>query len=224
MLRQRAWGEAILARLEETFVPPELTKHVREFRAAQNGLATATRRARKARERRDGVLSALARADGALERAILGLGKRLVSSGLARKKSPFAGRSSFAPKQLVALDHAPEVAEVQRLLATFRGERITAPLRRVLISCAENAAALERARAQVQTTQTSYTRALEARDALLQRWTTALARLKRRAAEVWSDVPETVAHVFAPLDEEAVDEVLDLRPVLPTVMNGVHTT
>ena len=33
MLRQRAWGEAILARLLETFVPPELAKHVREFKA-----------------------------------------------------------------------------------------------------------------------------------------------------------------------------------------------
>jgi hypothetical protein len=59
---------------------------------------------------------------------------------------------------------------------------------------------------------------------LLQRWTTSLARLKRRAVEVWADAPETVAHVFAPLEEETIDDVLDLRPVLPTVMNGVHTT
>jgi hypothetical protein len=32
-----------------------------------------------------------------------------------------------------------------------------------------------------------------------------------------------VAQVFAPLEEDAIEDVLDLRPVLPTVMNGVHT-
>jgi hypothetical protein len=46
MLRQRAWGEAILERLDDTYVPPELTKYVREFRSSQSGLEAATRRAK----------------------------------------------------------------------------------------------------------------------------------------------------------------------------------
>jgi hypothetical protein len=116
------------------------------------------------------------------------------------------------------------VLEVQKLLSTFRGERVSVPVRKALVACAENAQGLERARAKVQSAQVIYSRAIEARDALLQRWTTSLARLKRRAGEVWSDAPETVAHIFASLDDEPRSEILDLRPVLPTVMNGVHTS
>src|SRR5262249_16607994 len=134
MQRQRAWGEAIVSRLDEKCLPPELSKHVREFRAAQAGLDGATRRARRARERRGAAPQGLARADGALERAVLALAKRLVSSGIASKKSPFEDRSPFAPKQLAALDHAREVDEVEKLLATFRGQRVGVPVRRALVS------------------------------------------------------------------------------------------
>jgi hypothetical protein len=223
MLRQRAWGEAILNRLEDSDVPADLAKHVRDFKVAQAGLEGATRRARKARERRDAGLQALARADGALERAILTLGKRLVSAGLATKKNAFEGRAAHTPAELAALDHGREVAEVGKLLATFRGQRVAAPVRKAIASCAEHAVLLDRARARVQALQTAYARALEGRDGLLQRWTTALARLKRRASEIWADSPETVAQIFAPLEDDQIEEILDLRPVLPTIMNGVHT-
>ena len=223
MLRQRAWGEAILSRLQDSVVPSELARHVRDFKIAQLGLEGATRRARRARERRDTALQAMARADGALERAILTLGRRLVSAGLAPKKNPFDGRSSYAPADLAALEHAREAAEVGKLLATFRGQRVAAPVRKAIGSCAEHALVLDRARVRVRMMQVAYARALDARDGLLLRWTTALARLKRRASEVWADDPETVVHLFAPAADAPLDEILDVRPVLPTVMNGVHT-
>jgi hypothetical protein len=40
---------------------------------------------------------------------------------------------------------------------------------------------------------------------------------------VWSATPETAMQVFAPLDDEEPATVLDLRPVLPTMVNGIHT-
>jgi hypothetical protein len=227
ILRQRAWGETILNRLDDCYVPPELTRHVRAFRSAQAGLLTATRKAKTARERRDAALSALARADGALERALVTLGKKLVAAGLGAKKAPF-GRASPTPAQIAALDHTREVAEVNRLVNRLGGVRAPGQakggIRKALSACGAAATALEKARAAVNATQRIYVRTLDARDALLDKWTTALARLERRAHEVLSEDAEMLAQVFAPLD--AGDEpttVLDLRPPLPNVMNGVHT-
>ncbi len=224
ILRQRDWGKAILNRLDDTYVPPELTRHVRAFKAAQMGLAAATRHARTERERRDAALQALGRADGTLERAVLGLGKRLAAAGLGPRWNPFARRSGFTPLQLVQLDHAREVAETERLLARFRGVRTATPVKKALAACSEASRSVEGARARVQASQQAYARALDVRDALLHKWTTALARLERRAKEVWADNPEMVAQIFLPLEEDEASTFLDLRPVLPNVMNGVHTS
>jgi hypothetical protein len=215
----------VLNRLDDSYVPPELTRHVRAFRAAQAGLAAATRRAKTARQRRDAALSALARADGALERTLLGLAKRIVAAGLGAKKAPFTGLSPKTPAQIAALDHVHEVAEVERLVGKIRGIRAPRLVKRAIAACAAAAAALERARTGVLTAQQTYARTLDARDALLDKWTTSLARLQRRAEEVLSENAEMLAHIFAPpVDDDEPRTVLDLRPALPNVMNGVHTT
>jgi hypothetical protein len=224
ILRQRAWGETILSRLDECYIPPELGRYVRAFRAAQRGLDAATRKAKAARERRDAALTRTAKADGALERAVVALGKRLVASGLGAKRTPF-GRTWRTPAQIAALDHAHEVAEVRRLVARLRGtKQARGVLGKALHACASAASALDRARTAVLAAQEGYARAVDARDELLHAWTTALARLERRADEVLKDDPASLVRLFAPLDED--DEprtVLDLRPALPNVMNGVHT-
>src|SRR5512140_1747694 len=111
LLRQRAWGEVILERLDATYVPPELTRPVRAFKAAQGALAASTKRARLARERRDAALSAVGRADGSLERAVLTLGKRLAAAGLGPAKDPFAGLSPLRPAQSIAMEPPRAAAE-----------------------------------------------------------------------------------------------------------------
>ena len=224
ILRQRAWGEAILDRLDDTYVPPELTKHVRAFKAAQAGLVSATRRATAERERRDAALLAVGRADGALERAVLGLGKKLRAVGLGEPNNPFAGRSSQSPAKLVLLEPPRAARETARVLAKLRGVKAPSAVKKAMAACAEASRAVEAACARVETAQKSYARALDARDALLHKWTTALARLRRRADQVWSESPDVLALIFAPLGEDEVAAVLDLKPVLPTVMNGVHTS
>jgi hypothetical protein len=224
LLRQRAWGEAILARLDDTYVPPELTRHVRTFKAAHGALVAATKRATLAREKRDQALSAVGRADGSLERAILTLGKRLAGAGLGPDKDPFAGHSSLKPGQIVALEPARAAAEMLRVVARLQRVKAPAPVKKAMAACAEAARAIGTASVRVEAAQKEYARAIDARDALLHKWTTALARLERRAEQVWRDRPDNLARIFAAQGEEEPETVFDLRPALPNVMNGVHTS
>ncbi len=223
LLRQRAWGEVILERLDETYVPLELTRHVRTFKAAHAGLVATTRRATVARERRDTAFAAVGRADGSLERAVLTLGKRMAAAGLGPEKDPFAGRSPLRPAQIVALEPTRAAAETVRVLARLKNEKVPASVKKAMSACAEAARGIAAASARVDAAQKEYARALDARDALLSKWTTALARLRRRAEQVWSDTPENLARVFASTGDEEPETVFDLHPVLPNLMNGVHT-
>jgi hypothetical protein len=222
ILRQTAWGAAILSRIDDTYIPPDLTRFAAAFRVAQAALARTTRKAKTARERRDAALSKLARADAALERALLSLGKRLVSAGLTARKR----RSAFSAVHITTLDPARQAQAVRRLVGPVTSGRTTPPLVRKAATASMAAASkVETVRAQLQTAQRHYVCALEARDLLLDRWTVALARLQRRAEETFAGNVELYAHIFAPLGEGTDDEprtVADLAPVLPGVMNGVH--
>jgi hypothetical protein len=97
-----------------------------------------------------------------------------------------------------------------------------APLqvRRAARPCAIALAALETARSRCASAQRTYARAKEARDALLENWTIALARLQRGAHDLLGD---DAAQIFAPL-EDGTSRAIEIRPVLPNVMNGVHTS
>jgi hypothetical protein len=223
LLRQRAWGEVILERLDETYVPPELTRHVRAFKAAHAALVATTKRAVVARERRDAAFAAVGRADGSLERAVLTLGKRVAAAGLGPDKDPFAGRSPLRPLQIVALEPARAAAEALRVVARLKGEKAPPPVKKAMAACTEAARGIAAAGARVTAAQKEYARALDARDALLSKWTTALARLRRRAEQVWSETPQNLARVFASPGDDEPETVFDLHPVLPNVMNGVHT-
>lgn len=225
LFQLRAWGEVILARLGETYVPSELARPARTFRAAHAALVAATRRAKLARERRDAALSAAGRADGSLERAVLSLGKRLVAAGLAPGSAPFAGRSRLRPADVVALEPARAAAAATRIVTRLEGEAVTAPVKRAMAACAEAAKGIAVAGARAKAAQKEYARVLAARDALLERWTTALARLRRRAEHVWEERPDELARVFAAPPDEEPETVFDLHPapVLPSAMNGVHT-
>ncbi len=223
LLRQRAWGEVILERLEETYVPPELTRHVRAFKSAQGGLATATRRAHLARERRDAALSAVGRADGSLERAVLTLGKRMAAAGLGPEKDAFAGVSPMRPSQIVALEPVRAAAEVQRIVLRLKKVKMPATVRKALGACADAARGIATASGRAAAAQKEYARAIDARDGLLHKWTTALARLRRRAEHVWRENPDNLARVFSELDADEPETIFDLRPALPNLMNGVHT-
>jgi hypothetical protein len=224
LLRQRAWGEAILERLDETYVPPELTRHVRAFKAAHAGLSSATKRATIARERRDAAFAAVGRADGSLERAVLALGKRMAAAGMGPVKDPFAGRSPLRPAQVVALEPARAAAEALRVVARLKHAKPPVPVKKAMAACTEAARGIAAASARVDAAQKDYARALDARDALLSKWTTTLARLRRRAEVVWTESPENVARVFAAPGEDEPETIFDLHPVLPNLMNGVHTS
>jgi len=223
LLRQRAWGEAILERLDETYVPPELTRHVRAFKAAHAALTSATKRATVARERRDGAFAAVGRADGSLERAVLTLGKRMAAAGLGPAKDPFADRSPLRPAQIVALEPQRAAAEAVRIVARLKHTKVPAPVKKAMAACTDAARGIGAASARVDAAQKEYARALDARDALLSKWTTTLSRLQRRASQVWSESPENLARVFASPGDDEPETVFDLRPVLPNLMNGVHT-
>lgn len=219
LLRQRAWGEAILERLDEMYVAPELARHVRAFKAAHGALEAATKRATAARERRDTALSALGRADGTLERALVALEKRLVAASTGGTKEP-----RFRPARILALEPARAAMEIARLAQKLSGPKTPPPVKKAVGACTEAARAVTSAVTKADAAQKAYAETLSARDALLHKWTTALARLRRRAEDVWREAPDDVARVFAAPSDEEPETIFDLKPVLPNVMNGVHTS
>jgi hypothetical protein len=222
-VRQQAWGHAILERLHHSHVPVELARQVRAFKAAQGALRAATKRARAARERRDGALAAIGRADGSLEKALLSLAKRLAQARLPERGNPFAKVSALGATQILALEPVRAALETDRLLARLRSSTLPLPVKKAMTACSDAVKGVLAASGRGTAAQAEYVKALAARDELLNKWSTALARLRRAAERVYRESPDEVARLFAAPEEQEPETVFDLQPVLPPVMNGVHT-
>jgi len=194
----RKLGDTYIVRMDG--IPPEMrqlvTEHLHAFAKTHGKYVLLCDTADGGRTARDTAITAIGKADKAVDQAVLTLADRLVGAGLGTRKNPFAAFSPYAPTaltQLAADKIGKAVADVvQQVLAQKPPADVVAAAKQ----CTHAVAAFEASRQAAQKVQASFAVAMAERDGWLPDWQKDANRLKRHAEAAWLDYPGTWQAVF----------------------------
>jgi hypothetical protein len=196
----RAYSDAIAERISDRSLPAALKAPLKNFLVARAAFEKAAGTAFKAREARDIALQLVANADDILDPAVDALATALVGAGITKRTRPFAGLSSYGPRELQDLGYASEPGEVRKLVANVMKKKPAAAVVKACQACTKAAAGVEAALKKVVKPEAEYRKSLVTRDALLPALVKATSKLKLHAQLAWEDEPATYKAIFAPPD------------------------
>ena len=200
IMKYRAQGDAVLARMGNQSVPAFVKPALKNFQQVHQGYLVAADAADSARAVRDGALQWVAEGDATLDSSLLMLADKAVGAGLGSRTKPLASFTRYRVSDLTGLAYKKEAEEVVAMAGRITKVSPSKDVAAAAAACVKNAKTVQSRLAALLKPQGAYDKALRARDALLPAWMKAYAALKTQAAAAWDDDPATFKSVFAPVE------------------------